>query len=225
MEYEIDLGNNKNEPRQGSLIPLLMKDLSFWLLLVSNIYVIYLARVHNWDFVTIIWIYWAQSVIIGFFNFIRILKLKNFTTQGFTINGSQPPPTPTTKRFTAFFFLLHYGFFHLVYFVFIIGFSAQAKLPMASIFYTILPVIGIFFINHFISFMVNSPKETGDSNIGKIMFMPYIRIIPMHIIIIFGSFFGQGALFIFLIMKTGADIVMHVYEHYFMRMRQAGNSI
>jgi hypothetical protein len=48
------------------------------------------------------------------------------------------------------------------------------------------------------------------------MFFPYGRIIPMHFTIIFGGWFGAestGALLIFLVLKTLADVIMHMAEH------------
>ena len=48
------------------------------------------------------------------------------------------------------------------------------------------------------------------------MFFPYIRIIPMHLMIVAGvSVFGgsTGALIIFLLLKTAADAAMHFVEH------------
>lgn len=35
-----------------------------------------------------LWIYWLQSVIIGFFSYKRILALKEFSATGVNINGS-----------------------------------------------------------------------------------------------------------------------------------------
>ena len=55
----------------------------------------------------------------------------------------------------------------------------------------------------------------GRPNIGKLMFMPYVRIFPMHFIIIFGAISGggRGTLLLFVVMKTLADLAMHRIEH------------
>ena len=55
--------------------------------------------------------------------------------------------------------------------------------------------------------------EQKTQNIGRMMFSPYARIIPMHLIIIFGAFLGKSSLIIFLLLKTAADIVMHSVKH------------
>lgn len=179
-------------------------------LLVSNIIVIILAVIQNWEVSTVLWVYWMQSVIIGFFQFFRILSLKKFTTKNFTINNQPALPTSKTKIFTAFFFLFHYGFFHFIYAIFLA--SVVVKVPKN--FFSILVGSLIFFINHFYSFIHNKIiDEKLQQNIGKLMFTPYIRIVPMHLIIVFGAILGQNMLIVFLILKTITDIIMHVVKH------------
>ena len=51
-------------------------------------------------------------------------------------------------------------------------------------------------------------------NLGTLMFMPYARVIPMHLTIIFGTQIGDGAVWLFVLLKTGADVVMHKVEHH-----------
>ena len=80
------------------------KDYSGIGILVSNALVIVYAMVENLDPGPMMVIYWAQSVIIGFFNFFRILLLKSFSTEGFTSNGTRVPETSKGKWSTALFF-------------------------------------------------------------------------------------------------------------------------
>jgi len=197
-----------------------MSDHSTLFLIVSNIMLIFLAIFENWDIITIMFIFWSQSVIIGIFTFFKILDLKNFTVDGFYINNRQAKPTMTTKRGAAFFFLFHYGFFHFVYLIFILGgpfFSKSSSTVFTES--TILIAVSIFFANHLYSFIYNREKNANKKqNIGKVMFFPYMRIIPMHLTIIFGSFFlisgfPQFSLILFLLLKTGVDVAMHLIEH------------
>jgi hypothetical protein len=88
-------------------------DLSLWSLLLSNAITIYLAVQQGWNLSVVIWIYWFQNIIIGGFNFIRILQQEDFSTDGFLLNGRPLPPTQASKNKIAFFFLLHYGLFHV----------------------------------------------------------------------------------------------------------------
>lgn len=193
------------------------RDLSVWILLLSNIATIYFTVTENWGLGTVLWVYWFQSVIIGIFNFIRILQLKEFSSEGVYINKHAVEPTQGTKHYIAFFFLFHYGFFHLVYFFAILGGKFAAPVGNDGggngIKY-ILAMALLFFINHLFSYLYNRPRDTKKQNIGTLMFYPYARIIPMHLVLVFAP---GGALFYFLLLKTGADIIMHLVEHYVLR--------
>lgn len=194
-------------------------DLSFWLLLFSNIVTIYFAVTENWNISTVMWVYWFQSVTIGIFNFIRILQLKNFSTEGLKINGQPIQSTQQAKTFTALFFLFHYGFFHFGYMIFLLvgAFTkAYGSVPNVNELKYILLTALLFFLNHLFSYFYNKPKDTKKQNIGAVMFYPYARIIPMHVTIIFGFFFS-GILPLFLVLKTFADLTMHMIEHSVLR--------
>lgn len=59
-------------------------DISFWSLIAANLAVIVLARTKNWSLVSLLWVHWSQSLIIGLFWFFRIVELKDFDAQGAT---------------------------------------------------------------------------------------------------------------------------------------------
>src|SRR5260221_3806822 len=96
-------------------------DSSVWSLVAANAIALVLALTLHWSLISLLALYWAQSVIIGIANFFRILSLEHFSTANFTINDRPVDPTPQLKRQTARFFALHYGIFHVVYLAFIIG--------------------------------------------------------------------------------------------------------
>jgi hypothetical protein len=141
--------------------------------------------------------------------------LKEFSTKGFTENGHPVEPTEETKNRNARFFLMHYGFFHLVYFIFLLVFSQAgmlgSALNSADLIY-IIPTALLFLGNHIYSYRYNRPRDIGKPNIGTLMFYPYARIVPMHITLILGVFLG-GPLLLFLLLKTLADVIMHIVEH------------
>ena len=192
----------------------LATDRSMVVLLLSNLVTIALAVYQQWDVYVLMWVYWGQSVIIGYFNVRRIMDLKKFSTSGFKINNRSVKPTPETQSKTAVFFALHYGFFHLGYLVFL---TAETKVAGGFPLFYVLVCIGAFYLNHWFSYRYNREQEQDRvPNIGSIMFFPYIRIIPMHLMIVAGvSVFGgsAGALIVFLLLKTAADVAMHVVEH------------
>lgn len=194
-------------------------------LIFSNLLVIFFSVVDSISANEVMWIYWTQSVIIGIFNFIRMITLKDFSTEGFKQGNRQMPPTRATAVSSAVFFLFHYGFFHLVYAVFLGGFSQFSNSSTGSFstnyfFYS----AAFFFISYLIEF-INSRKaqNTETPNIGYLMFAPYARIIPMHFTIIFGGFIGAAGslfaaktdlaiIFLFTGIKTLVDVITHSWD-------------
>lgn len=182
-------------------------------LLVSNVVTIFVAVSQNWNVSEIVITYWFQSVAIGLFQFLKILDLKDFSTKGYKINGRSVSASRGVKLQTALFFLLHYGFFHLIYLVFIVDELGVQGLGSA------LPLVFMFFANHLFSFFSNRNQDKKRKpNIGQMMFWPYARIIPMHLGILFGfKILKTGApkdfLILFLGLKTLADLTMHLSEH------------
>jgi len=172
---------------------------STWMLIFSNVVVIFFAIVDNLSAVEVLWIYWIQSVIVGVFNFVKIISLKEFSTVGLRRGaGGELPPTKAAKISTAIFFLIHYGFFHFVYAMFLGGFSGITRTSSSGsqanyLLFTSL----IFFISYLIEYIQSARTQTEEiPNLGAVMFAPYFRIIPMHMTIIFGGFISMlGAIF------------------------------
>lgn len=168
--------------------------------------------------------YWIQSMVIGYYAMRRIQKLEHFATDNFKINGAPVDPTPQTRRKVWVFFVIHYGFFHLVYFMFLGAFSATgvmgeaigrpaADSPWAPFWFG-ATLVG-FLISHGESHREHVAADLrGRPNIGTLMFVPYIRIVPMHLTIIFGAMLGGTVgLILFAALKTAADVAMHKVEH------------
>ena len=189
-------------------------DRSAFFLVLSNIFTIVVALLEKWSLSDVMWIYWGQSLVIGYYNWRRIRCLKQFSTVGFTINDQHVEPTRATQRQVASFFAMHYGFFHAVYFSFLCTERADlARLDILGIFVC----IALFAVNHCFSFHENLAKDISRKpNIGTIMAFPYARILPMHLTILFGSHFAKNSavtLILFLGLKTFADLIMHLIEH------------
>jgi len=202
-------------------------DISLWFLFFVNLFTIFLAISQSWKLTTLMWIYWFQSIIIGFFNFVRILQLKEFTTDGYKVNGIQPPTTTITKIFTAFFFLFHFGGFHFVYLLFLIALS-MGKIFGDTLrldeFLWILITSVMFCINHLFSYFYNKSIDNQKPNIGALMFYPYARVLPIHLTIVGFGFIFQNSLLFFLILKTFADCIMHIIEHKYLRSNTKTNT-
>jgi hypothetical protein len=226
-----DLGFNEPKRDSGKFLNHLLTDPSSYSLLAANIITLILALVQHWSLIERMLTYWVQSVIIGFFHFLRILNLKDFDVKGFEINDRPVTVNPSTKQSTAIFFLIHYGIFHTVYLMFLLSFGLfrillnPANLPGSLA--VVLSGIGtialnsiVFFVNHLFSYRYNLQRDQASKpNIGRLMFFPYARILPMHLTIIFGGAFlssgnaPAGVVIFFLSLKTLADLIMHGIEH------------
>lgn len=187
-------------------------DPSLWAVVAGNAVAIVLALVEGWDLGEVMWIYWGQSVMIGVANVWRMMALKDFSTQGMKVNGQPVPETPAAKRDAAIFFAFHYGFFHADYAAFLWQqwpFSGVEGAPLL-----LLALLG-FALSHGYSLRYNATRDFRDArpNLGALMAYPYLRILPMHLTILFGLASGSGALLLFMILKMLADAGTHVAEH------------
>lgn len=183
-------------------------------LLLSNAATIAIALFEGWNVSEVMWIYWAQSVVIGCFNVPRLLRLGEFPAEGEGMNGRPVSPSVASKWFGAIFFAFHYGFFHFVYFFLL---SSAHPLPGSSDLLSMGACVAVFAVNHAISYRENVGEDLRRRrDVGAVMMFPYKRIMPMHLTLIFGSLFASGSpwtLLLFLSLKTGADLSMHLVEH------------
>jgi hypothetical protein len=183
----------------------LISDPSFLALLGVNVYSMYYYFNHPEIFTTLIWLYWAQSVMLGLFNFLDLLTIGNKGVNPLTNSSGEKVNWGTAGL--AFFFFFHYGFFHLVYFIFL--FSLKKSGPFNYEFFKIflLLFLGSQIIN-FVQHKIQNRKIPPD--IGKKFFLPYLRILPMHLCILIPAFLGWGNLQIFVILKVVADLLAYI---------------
>jgi hypothetical protein len=189
-------------------------DASFWLLCFSNLFTIFLALKSNWDIATLLWIFWYQSIIIGFFAIFRFFKKRRIDILGMVLDPAEihDPKSKmiifVVKIVIALVFILAYGQFHVFYFWFL-----DLYFPKEIIFTVILLPVMIFFFNHLFSFFYNQNKDPQDQSVYKIFSLISVRILPMHLIIILGAFlFGRTTL-LFLVIKMLTDLFAHIKEH------------
>jgi hypothetical protein len=203
-------------------------DESALFLVLSNIATITLAVYEKWRWSEVMWIYWGQSIIIGYFSWKRIRCLKNFSTDGFTVQGRDAQPTKATQRDATRDFAWVYGSFHAVYGVFLCIVSAiEATLSRNDV-VGILSCIILFACNHRFSFHRNVESDLRQrSNIAFLMFFPLARILPIHLTVAVGFQFRNrtsGILLFFLCLKTIVDLFMHLIEHRKDRQHPAGDA-
>ena len=201
-------------------------------LLFANLVTIVFAVLNHWDAATVMFIYWAQSVIIGFFAVLTLLSLKitDVEMTGKTSSGKKDPPRKLSRREILFgkaiiagFFTLHYGFFHWAYYSFIVDSGLFGPVETGST--GILLTCGLFFVNHLYSYFYHRKNQwQGFDAVSDLFIGPYQRIIPMHVTIVFGGIIllilqmvgidaTLAVLVIFLLFKTWADLGGHIQKH------------
>ncbi|MFL6591473.1 MAG: DUF6498-containing protein [Luteimonas sp.] len=176
-------------------------------LLWSNAATLAGAVAFHWDLGWLLWPYWIQSVIIGWYARRRMLGLVRFSTDGFTSNGRRVPEDDSGKRSTANFFALHYGFFHLGYLLFLAKEHPVTDLRAAGL----LAACGVSFaLSQRATYLVQHAADLrGKPNLGALMATPYLRVVPMHLTIILGaSAEGRVALWLFCGLKTASDLLL-----------------
>ncbi|TVQ50701.1 MAG: hypothetical protein EA371_00100 [Gammaproteobacteria bacterium] len=204
-------------------------------ILLANGMTLLMALWQGWSVLQLMWPFWVQSLIIGWYARQRMLKLTAFCTEGMKINNRPVKPTPASQRNIANFFALHYGGFHLVYLVFLVALTTTTD---AAGFITVTNestgaeslvyighvhpldfVIYLFLAAGFVGSHRASHQEHvqadlgGVPKLGQLMMLPYLRVIPMHLTMIIAFAFGGGALWLFVLLKVAADVAMHKVEH------------
>jgi hypothetical protein len=188
-------------------------------IVLANLATLAAAVIQGWGMAQLLWPFWAQSVIIGLYATIRLGRAAGHDVR------------------YPLFFLVHYGGFHAAYLFFLItmGNSADAdgyvpvtnestgeimmlyagtQGPIDYLIYTGLAIA--FWIGHRKSHRQHVVSDLASSpGPDKLMMLPYVRIVPMHLTLIFGVLLGgTGTIVLFGLLKTAADVGLHKLEHY-----------
>ncbi|HEV8081461.1 MAG TPA: DUF6498-containing protein [Chitinophagaceae bacterium] len=194
-------------------------DPAFLFLIAINAYCIWYYQNNPNEFNTLVFLYWGQSVLIGIFNFADLLTAKDIIPGSISINDIPVNNSARSKGCTASFFAVHYGFFHLAYGIFIL-ISTKLKID----FHFVLIGLAAFSLNLTIQFIKHKQwQRTNAVNLGTMFFLPYLRIIPMHLMILGPVFLHWQASTIFLVLKTVADVVMYIITSPMHKPDIAGN--
>ena len=174
---------------------------AFFSLLGGNLLALLAAWWFDWSLFDLLWPYYLQNLVIGWYASRRMRALQQFTTDGFTINGRAIAPTPENRDRCARYLLIHYGIFHLGYLLFLLGLgflvaneaavdgeaTASMRLPEASD-YVLYGLIGLgFWVSQHLAHTEQVQVDRHyRPNLGALSFLPYLRVLPMHLMLIFG---------------------------------------
>lgn len=204
-------------------------DRAVWWILASNLLTLAMAWHQGWGLLGLLWPYFIQNLVIGWYSHRRIRALAAFSTAGLEISGQAVEPSAKIRDDIAGFFALHFGIFHLVYLIFLVVFTVlglsgsgehadfAARMGTVGAGDALLFAgLGLaFWISHGLSHREHVGADLArQPNVGTLMLLPYARVLPMHIVIIVGMAVPLGAgLMLFGLLKTAADIGAHRLEH------------
>lgn len=192
---------------------------AYWMVAVSNLAVFFLPGLDlKEDALSFLWIYMMQSLLIGVVHMVKLNVYK--------FSEAQRPADWKSPRALSLFFIVHYGFFHFVYAFFIPPENLNWPLVWEGTLIFSMALLWNTFRNY-------SIENSGNYNANDFMFLPYVRIIPIHIAIIIGGFLSAVAgsfapVFIILaLIKTFMELGLEYFQHlgiYFAELQEFKNN-
>ena len=199
-----------------------MRDIPIISLILANLIPLFGVLFLSWDPTTIIFTYWLENVVIGFYNILKMLKAASPTAPDappiiINIPWRKKPLYTRTKRAFVLMFIFFYGTFTAVYGVAILSIFQPFTLYFTSI------TIAVFslFISHGISYARNfiGKEEYKRVTPDSLMFQPLKRVFFMQVVVMIGSFtaevFGTQTLTlaVLVFLKIFVDLLTHRYFH------------
>jgi len=175
----------------------------------------------DWDVFVIVFLFWLENVVVGFFNLLRMLWVER---------GAEP--FPLAKLFVMPFFLVHYGMFTAIHGVFVLvlfggmaqqgaGFpTVRTVLDLVTRYHLWIPVLALV-ASHGYSFVTNyvARQEYRRVTLQQLMQQPYSRVVVLHLTILLGGFLVMAlrlpvvGAFLLVVLKIGVDLRAHLREH------------
>jgi hypothetical protein len=176
-------------------------------LVVSNTVPLWGVLFLGWDAFYIVLLYWAENIIIGFYNILKIAFVKAPSLR-----------QHLGKLFDVTFFVFHYSAFIAIHGYFVLGiykkggdaFSQRGpNWPCFLVFFQLLAIVikylystipanmkyalAALFISHGVSFVHNYllKGKFAVSTPDQLMAEPYTRLVVMHIALLVGGFFAM----------------------------------
>lgn len=215
------------------------KRASSLVLILANLIPVIGVLLYEWNVLSILLLYWTESVIIGVLNVARMaVSDSGNVLQGVLALADRPIPDEVRDNMPQIggsvlkyilipFFVVHYGMFcygHLMAVVGIFGDGGISLRASSSLFEYWQPTFWIavvaVFASHLYSFMANfiGEGEYKRANLMLLMHRPYGRIIAMHVAIVLGAglvmWLGSPLpmLLILILIKTSLDMRLHEKE-------------
>lgn len=190
-------------------------------LILVNLISVWGVVVLGWKVFPLLLLFWAENVIIGVLNVLRILLAKPDNAKMWV-----------AKLFCIPFFCMHYGMFTFVHGIFVVGifgdgFQGSTEFPGPHTFARLIRDLGLssavlaLFLSHAFSFVYNYLYRGEFKRVDPPMLMdqPYDRVVILHLAILGGGFLVMklnsplAGLLLLTILKTWFDVRTHLREH------------
>lgn len=188
---------------------------SSFALILANLVPLIGVLVLQWDVLTILLLYWTESVVVGVVNVLRMITCR---------------PSESTGRSRFFlipFFAVHYGIFCYGHLMAVIGFftdpdpnlgttDSLAELWQPSFWIVVAAIAGSHLFSFFSNFIGKDERQRTTPSM--LMQRPYGRIVVMQIAIVVGAglvnLFGSPLplLLVLIGAKTVLDLKLHEKE-------------
>ena len=216
------MGNPADKPSQLTYLQAVGSPTAI-ALIVANLVPLVGVLFYDWSLFTIIFCFWLESAVVGFYNIFKMVIIVNFRS-----------------IFRVPLFVVHYGAFMAAHLIFIFGLFSSDEMSsyggrfsglfpsadlLTSHIMNVWPAFLVVFVSHGISFFYNfiGKKEFLRSTPEKQQNAPYGRIILMHFTIILGGglIITLGApvpaLVLLIVLKIVSDVHAHLKEHGFLQ--------
>jgi len=214
----------------------LFKHLPLSFLILSNLVPVLGVFLAGWDAASIVLIYWAENLVIGAYNILKMLTVAPLTLKD--VGG---------RLFIILFFMIHYGGFAAGHGMFLMEFLdvgdidktmpsenewpgplvlLQMLLNVVHTIWVSMPsgfiwALVALIISHGVSYVYNFiiAGERNHTKAKHLMGQPYGRVVIMHVAIIAAGFFiiklgSPVALLVSLVIaKTVMDVMLHNKSH------------
>ena len=188
-------------------------------LIAANLVPLVGVLVFGWSVFATLLVFWAENVIVGAFNILRMLAA-----------DPDNPLAWVSKVFMIPFFTFHYGMFVTVHGIFVLqlfgGIHARG-FPGPTTFWNVIQGAGIapavwgLALSHAVSFAFNyiGAGQYKTASLPMLMARPYARVMILHVVILVGGFLVMALgspmlpLALLVVLKTALDLRGHLREH------------
>jgi len=209
-------------------------------LILANLLPLIGVLLFDWDVLSILLLYWAESVVNGVINVLRIMcSQTDDLTRGMDKLTDMPqaeqmrrwfgkiPANAAVKIFLVPFFVFHYGAFcyaHLRIVLSVFSGGSPSSYSVYSMPDLVQPAfwitVAVIFFSHLFSFFTNyiGKGEYKQAAMMQLIFWPYGRIFVMHLTVILGAILmtwlssSLTMLLILIAIKVFIDLRLHETE-------------